>query len=609
MSKLLFQTLEIQNFRSFLGQHVFELWREPGLYFIKGQNEIYPELESNGVGKSSLIDALLWVLWGKTGRDNRPANAVIPWGLAKGTTSVALTFKRMGVQHLLKRTRRPNALTLTNIKSGQTREIEQNEVAVLLGMSEEMLRRTVMMSQFGELFLDLKAEQQSAMFNEALALDIWLKASSAASEKKRTASSKLDSITQEISRFQGRKTELDSRIEQEALAEKSFEKKLNAQIDGLSVQIKQKTDELQTLLAKAAPKGPKSAKSIAVASKAIETEIMVVEASWRALNEKTAKITSDLDSMRRQRGILTAKADSYVKAISGTRACPECGQKASIKHLEEKLDAANTELKAIKKNLASLDEQLAGLDDATDLNDRLKALRTAARQSVQLTSEIAALEREKAKLEQSENHYEASIKEAKKRLSGITSDLKDAEDSLTKQEELKSIADFWVGAFKEIRLNQIDQVLTELEMAVNRHAEMLGLTDWRIKFQTEKVKQDGGVSTTFTVMLYPPDQDEPVKFESYSGGESQRWQLAVAFGLSEIILNRAGVFPNILFLDEPTRGLSSGGIENLLEHLRERALELKQAVYICEHHSLERGLFDGTILIRKDQSGSHIVEM
>jgi DNA repair exonuclease SbcCD ATPase subunit len=178
MSDLQFKTLYINNFKSFRGEHKLTLNRKPGLYLVAGNNKQFPELGGNGVGKSTLIaDALFWCAWGKTIRDKKPGAAIVPWSGEKNV-EVRTTFIRDG-DYELTRSRNPNKLTLNDV------EISQDEVANILGVSEEMFRRTIILGQFGTLFLDMMPEQQAAMFSEALDLDIWLDAADAANKDAR----------------------------------------------------------------------------------------------------------------------------------------------------------------------------------------------------------------------------------------------------------------------------------------------------------------------------------------------------------------------------------------------------------------------------------------
>jgi DNA repair exonuclease SbcCD ATPase subunit len=146
----------------------------------------------------------------------------------------------------------------------------------------------------------------------------------------------------------------------------------------------------------------------------------------------------------------------------------------------------------------------------------------------------------------------------------------------------------------------------ELEIASNNNAQALGLKDWEIKFSTERESKNGNMSAAFSVSLFPPGREEPIVWESYSGGESQRWQLATTLGLSEVLLSRSGLEPDIEFFDEPTEHLSDNGIYDLLECLKERARSLQRRIYMIDHRALDKGDFDGIITLVKDNNGVRI---
>ena len=239
---LILHNLKLTNFKSFLGSHTFELERVPGLFYVTGKNRVNPELGANGVGKTAITcDALTWVLFNKTGRDSRPGAAIVPWDLGKGTSSVALTFTRLKRKQVLTRTRNPNSLDLDG------RTIEQAEVEALIGMTEEMFRRTIVIGQFGSLFLDLKPEQQSQMFNEALNLDLWLRASVAASHKHKANTRKLDDLNIEQSSLTGRMAEINNSLEAERVARDEFEEQHAGHISRLKKQVAAKGQELASL--------------------------------------------------------------------------------------------------------------------------------------------------------------------------------------------------------------------------------------------------------------------------------------------------------------------------------------------------------------------------
>src|SRR6516164_10253421 len=76
MVALRFKYVELYNFKSYRGTHKFTFPQDPGLYLITGKNLIQPRLGSNGVGKSTLLDAIFWALYGRTPRGCGPLKSL-----------------------------------------------------------------------------------------------------------------------------------------------------------------------------------------------------------------------------------------------------------------------------------------------------------------------------------------------------------------------------------------------------------------------------------------------------------------------------------------------------------------------------------------------------
>lgn len=600
MSNLILRSLVIENFKSYYGKHTFELDREPGLYYISGRNLIEPELGANGVGKTGIWDALTWVLWGKTGRDNRPADAILPWEKPDTTCSVSLKFTRLNRTQTLTRTRHPNDLRLAY--KDKERTIDQDEVEALLGISEELFRRSIVLGQFGALFLDLRAEQQSQLFNDALSLDLWLKAAGRASQQHKSVTSKLAELKIEEARAEGRIKELADQLKMETTLQKDYEKALDKRRKDVKSQI---ADTEREISSQASTEAPGRAK-VSDVSQAVEKALADLERTRRDCNRDLADARAGSAALAPQQAEHRTLIASYRRSIEGDRTCPTCGQEAPLAHLKEKLAKAERRKQLLASQAATFEDTISRLETkVAKLDSEIETMRDKQRQMLRLTTELDSLQREFKKLD-TVNPHDATVHNLSARLKDTKANRVVTVNKIEKTEKAIGVCAYWMDAFKEIRLSIIDQVLTELEITTTQHAASLGLDDWLIKFDTEKITQKGNISTVFSVLLYPPEQDDPVKFESYSGGESQRLQLAVSFGLAEVLLTRSGVEPNIQVLDEPTKGLSPEGIDNLLECLSARAKDLDQAIYITEHHSLEKGFFNETIIIEKTADGSRI---
>lgn len=612
MSDLVFARLDISNFKTFTGQHTFKLNNPPGLYYITGTNKLAPELGANGVGKSTIWDALTWVLWGRTGKDNRPADAIVPWS-GKGQPQVGLVFFRDGEARCLLRTRKPNSLRYwpnAGDAGDMGKEIAQEEVPKLLGMTEEMFRRTLVLHQNASLFLDLKPEEQARMFTEALSLDVWLRAVDVASAAATSAAQEADEAVQALRVNEAARQTLAEDLaeftEQAAVFEQNQAERIRKGAAGVA--------QLEKDLAKAtAACSKKPALPDDSAVRALDEKRLAVKTAVATASRLVKDLTNELADAQ----------DQLAEFNKPKPKCPTCAQPmpsavlaksvnelhTTIAAIVSKKKKATAEYNKIVGELEDLDAQVgaarkANQDTRATYESRLNAYEADVRKVVSIQGEKNRWLKQLQEVRAEKNNAAEQVKRLKARRTALRDEsvtLKETEDAARIKAEH---AKFWQNGFREIRLSIIDQVLLELEMATSRHVAMLGLNDWGIKFETERETKKGTVSTSFNVMLYPPGKDEPVKWESYSGGESQRWQLAVAFALSEVLLARTGIKPNMEVLDEPTRGLSAAGVGDLLEHLRDRAGELGRAIYFVDHHSLDKGAFDKTLLVTNTKKGS-----
>jgi DNA repair exonuclease SbcCD ATPase subunit len=174
-------------------------------------------------------------------------------------------------------------------------------------------------------------------------------------------------------------------------------------------------------------------------------------------------------------------------------------------------------------------------------------------------------------------------------------------------EELQAKYDatiYWVSGFKRVRLFVIEETLRQLEVEVNNSLTSLGLVDWSIEFDVERENKSGGVTKGFVVFIRCPSNPEPVRWESWSGGETQRLQLAGDFGLANLIMMQAGLTNTIEFYDEPSNHLSDEGVNDLAETLHQRALDDGKTIWLVDHRMPEFGDFKAKLEVVKTETGS-----
>jgi len=626
MHQLELLLLEFNDFKSFTGKHSFDLNREAGLYFITGINKIEPELGANGAAKSTIWDALTWCLWGKTIRDERPADAILPWHVKKPNTWVRLVYKRNGEMYEIKRTRKPNEIKLyVGDDDDNSRVLQQKEVAETFGMSEDLFRRALVIGQFGTQFLDMTPEPQTKMFAEALALDTWLDAADAAGKHASACEARAAEARLDEQRHRGGLEEADAAASHAAKEADRWAEDKAARLKAAEQEENDAKQAVQDSAAKAPPR-PRNAQGLEEQLRLAEQQLasnegLLRQARQSLLNAERLQAATDARLKIVDEDI--AKVEAALAAKEAT--CPQCGQPVSKKHLQDELK----QLRAVRVDKASqcerdknaIEDARKRVEDlASKVEDFGEAVHSARSSLEEATSRYTNWEAAHKLLEdrlqdksrtadaiyREANPHEVAERRAQERITKLADLLKIAQARVSKAEAEAENYKYWNKAFKDIRMELIDEALHELEITTNSYAEQLGLIGWAIRFNTEKEVKGGNTKFGMYITLFPPGVDEPVRWESYSGGESQRWHLAVTFALSEILLARAGVTPNVLVLDEPTQHMSPAGVDQLLEYLHDRAKDERKSIYLVDHASFDRGEFEEVIVVEKDEKGSYI---
>lgn len=259
----------------------------------------------------------------------------------------------------------------------------------------------------------------------------------------------------------------------------------------------------------------------------------------------------------------------------GAKKCPTCGQLVANKDLNDLL---------------------------TNQSDFERQLRKLERDKDSAQADIRSI---KASMVPRENPYAGQIAEklaakatAKKMITALEADIElmDADHAAVS---------YWVTGFKRVRLFIVEETLRQLELEINNSLASLGLLDWHIELDVERENKSGGITKGFTVLVHAPGAPGPVKFEAWSGGETQRLRLAGDLGLANLIMERAGLTSTIECFDEPSRHLSQEGMLDLAETLHQRAIDQQKRILVIEHNLLDYP-YTGAITVVKDAKGSHL---
>jgi len=612
--------LRITNFRSFRKTQEFKFPEAPGLYFMQGLNEAEPQLEGNGAGKSTIWEALTWLVYGKTSRGLK-AGDVGNWEAEKDSRVEFDFIDMWGLDYTLARNWKPNHWrlypTATPEEFVDLDKAPRNAFLDALGLEFTPWLHAIVMAQNQPMFLDLKAEAKASLFSEVMGLDSWLDASAKAS--------KLASAEDmEVRRLERREAELLGSLQtlekrDYSAAHKEWLRARDKRLDEINAEWASHENYSTT------GEDLKAAEAAETRARQDLRTALNVEEERREDCRQAERELGEIDRDLAKAEEAARHAENHLVAVEENEACSQCGARLSAKSREKHLaEAEATSAKAValesklldqygeqKEKVKALQAALRLACDSTESLRRLlrkaeDAAADARRNKLLETKQLDALEDEAERLEKAISPYADLMAAGDRQEVDLKADLKATRRALDDARFQQSVYAYWVRGFKEIRLQQISEALTELEIEVNSAVSALGLIDWELRFTVDRETAKGTLQRGFNVTVLSPHNERPVPWEAWSGGESQRLRLAANMGLADLIRARTGTTINLEVWDEPTQGLSPKGVADLLECLASRAKAEGRQIWIVDHRSYEFGGFAGTTTIVKAPSGSRI---
>lgn len=288
--------------------------------------------------------------------------------------------------------------------------------------------------------------------------------------------------------------------------------------------------------------------------------------------------------------------------------------------IEERLEVlkevsvSRQELEATGKELDRQELEWEGLREKYNLLDRERDKLAEAKNPFEAQIEIyeADLSREMenpeytvirkyvkdlANLEKETNPHHNQIELSQTRLETVKEDQEKEKQVIADLEQSVSDTEFWKAEFPLVRLDVVKKVISDMELYLNQALGKLGMPFHTIRLSTERELKKGTSANELNLQIYR--DDTRVNLNRASGGERQRYRLAVALGIADMIKDRLGVVWNLIWLDEPSMGLSREGIHDILEMLS----GWNGCRIMAEHRVEDFGRFDSVIKVTKNEQG------
>lgn len=610
------KSMEVSNFLSF-GKARFDL-ADQGLVLVEGENQDDESARSNGSGKSAMIDALVWCLFGTTLRGYE-GDDVIHRKVGEDCLVVVELEDDHGDEYTVSRARRhklfKNAVAVfgdadQDLSKGSNQET-QEVIEKLLGCSKRTFMSSVVFGQDRAYrFSSLTDKEQKEILDEVLGMDRFAYAYSAARQLRSMFDAEVDKAKHDLERV----TDVIEDVERELKDAKRRDAEFTETHDADVAALQAKIDKTRKQIEDADVVDTKKLRSkLEKLAKAIES------------SEKTLDTANKADADARYAiGIAAAKVDELVEYIerhqklSGT--CPTCSQEVTKKSKAAVLAEYQKQLAVAKKRLADLKEKADAVSDSQFKAKKAFREAGAARDDAtaaitkaeQTAAEVDFLKRRLAdhlqsmdKLSTTSNPFAALIERMTKKLEKHRKEKELLEAQLLDVEKKHKTYSFWVDGFgaRGLRSLLLDGALPLLnnEAAKISRAVTGGAID--VEFSATSELKSGKTVDKFEVKV--DNKHGAGTYKGNSAGERAKVDLCVGLALQKLVASRSSASFNVVFMDEVFDHLDAAAHERVVEVLSEID---KESVFVVSHDDDLKAWFPSTIRITKQDGFSTVTE-
>jgi exonuclease SbcC len=335
--------------------------------------------------------------------------------------------------------------------------------------------------------------------------------------------------------------------------------------------------------------------------------------------ELAAKLREEQD-WREAEAVVIGDLDAIAGTDIGDATIPD------VALLERQIDEANdarVRAGAIVERIAALNRTIKAADGEAFAEQILAAERelVTAEGDVEVAvsaiadpARLAQLEVEAgllAKALQSERDRHSAAVEARAKAEQMLAQIEEIEqriaEALTKRRELQGELDLLAILERAYGRDGVPALIVsnvaipQIEVEASRILAELG-TSYRVELRTEKALAGGRTADALDVVVITEAGERP--YETFSGGERTRLNLALRIALARLLAHRRGAESRLLAIDEP-EFLDAAGTAALASVLRELESDFER-IYLISHVPDLREAFEQTIEVVKDDDASRI---
>lgn len=625
-------SLRINNFLAIGSAKELRL-KDKGLVLIQGVNADDSSATSNGVGKSSIADALCWCLYGETAR-GVSGDAVVN-KVVKKNTSVSITLEDGKSEYVITRYRKHSegrnstivqavnnlTLALEDISKATEKET-QSMIVEIMGCSHDVFMAAIYAGQEVTPDLPKMADRQlKILIEEASGVERLEKAFELSKLKVTELKVKLATVVSRLSiesdsllDLEKKRGQIEDLFEEFEAGRPEAAKKFSDSLEDISFEITKIANAVRELNV------PKIKRSLDDVNKRLD-EYETLSIKLGDLKDIAVSKKSECDKVGLKLSGLIAEAQGWKKSSENAEEslkipCSECGKPHTADELKDHkahcLSFFDSAMKKVKEEKAVFERIVKEWNDAKE-------------EALEFAIKVPSI----ADLLSEQRGYSEKIKYANVEMDKIRVFKTDYDSAkrmsievMTSENPHSRMRDSWVEMLKkaevEVAKTKVDLLFVESELGLAESVSKVfspsgvraHILDTVTPFLNDRTGDylstlsDGNISAVWTTLTRKKDGDLKEKFnievsndkgaESFSGlsgGEKRKVRLATMLALQDLVASRATKPVSIFIADEVDDALDSAGLERLMTILEKKARE-RGTLLVISHNDLKSWISD-----------------
>jgi len=570
------KNLSVKNFMSVGNATQAINFDRQDLTLVLGENlDLGGDGSRNGTGKTTIINALSYALYGQALSNIRRDNLV---NKTNGKNMLVSLDFVIGNQHYcIERGRKPNILkfyvddketVVQDNAQGDSRET-QSAIEHILGMSHDMFKHIMALNTYTEPFLSLKANDQRTIIEQLLGITLLSERAERIKERGRETK---DAIQQE-----------EFRIRAVQDANKRIEEQISALKRRQNIWTTKNTEDITKL--------ESAIGSLQEIDIDLEIQAHKDHTIWdqrrKDINELTTQISRvKLDISREEKSI--AKLSKEIETL-GNHECHTCGQPFHDNKHQQVMDAKQQDLSATQQAYTEYNSLLTELvstqHDLGVLGKPPTMFYDKEEDAIQHRATIAGLQAQLSNKRAEVDPYGEQITEmTTQALEEITYDT--LNDLTRLQEHQDFLLKLLTSKDSFIRKKIIEQNLSYLNTRLTHYLDRIGLPH-TVVFQND-------------LSVNIEELGRELDFDNLSRGERNRLILSMSWAFRDVFESLYTPI-NVLFIDEMIdNGLDTQGVESALALLKQMSRERHKSIWLVSHRDELAGRVENILKVIKE---------